>query len=140
MDQMKLQKLVYLAHGWNLAINGEPLVKDTIEAWDGGPVMRMIWNHFRDFGYNEEHLLEDKITSKAFKADLSESERDIIDHTWTKYGGYSGLRLSGMTHRPRTPWSNAYFGAGRGRNSALSQDEIQQHFIELALNGRSQKA
>lgn len=26
-------KLVYFAHGWNLAINQAPLIDDTIEAW-----------------------------------------------------------------------------------------------------------
>ncbi|MBL4556355.1 MAG: hypothetical protein JKP98_01510 [Rhodobacteraceae bacterium] len=33
MNQMKLQKLVYISHGWNLAINREHLVSGRIEAW-----------------------------------------------------------------------------------------------------------
>ena len=36
LPQMKFQKLVYMAHGWNLAINNDPLVSNRIEAWDGG--------------------------------------------------------------------------------------------------------
>lgn len=138
MNQMKLQKLVFMAHGWNLAINKAPLVADRIEAWDGGPVIRCIWNHIRDFGYNAAGFLLGSVEGNPYEAALSDSERAIIEHVWKRYGGYSGLELSNMTHEPGTPWSNAYFG--RGRNSALSQSDIQQHYIELALAGRTSAA
>lgn len=138
MNQMKLQKLVYISHGWNLAINREPLVSGRIEAWDGGPVMRTIWNHLRDVGFNTTNSLMGRSKTEPFEVVLSSDERAIIQHVWAKYGGYSGLELSEMTHEPGTPWSNAYFG--KGRNSALSQNDIQQHFVELALAGRTETA
>lgn len=59
MPQIKLQKLVYIAHGWNLAIQNEPLVTGEFEAWDGGPVSRRLWNHIRDFGYGSTKKLKD---------------------------------------------------------------------------------
>ncbi len=138
MNQMKLQKLVYISHGWNLAINREHLVSGRIEAWDGGPVMRVIWNHLRDFGLNAIGGLMGRSKDEPFEADLTDGERAIISHVWKKYGEYTGLELSEMTHEPGTPWSNAYFG--RGRNSALVPSDIQQHFVELALAGRAEKA
>lgn len=134
MDQTKLQKLVYIAHGWNLAINRESLVEGSIEAWDGGPVMRSIWNHLRDFGYNAAGGLLGKTRSEPFVADLSISERAIIEHTWKKYNLYSGLELSKMTHQPGTPWTNAYFG--KGRSCPISNVDIQNHFTEMAIAGR----
>lgn len=136
MEQMKLQKLVYIANGWNLAINRSPLVSDRFEAWDGGPVVRTIWNHFKALGFNiAPYYLGDR-GGKADTADLSSSEVSVLDHVWSKYSQYSGFDLSEMTHQPGTPWSNTYFG--QGRNHALSQSDIQQHFVELALAGRSQ--
>lgn len=134
MEQMKLQKLVYIAHGWNLAINQDPLIEGKIEAWDGGPVMRSIWDHLRDFGYNAVGGLLGRSRSEPFAADLSKSERDVIEHTWRKYSRYSGLQLSEMTHRPGTPWTNAYFG--KGRNNSLPNRDIQAHFTEMAIAGR----
>jgi len=134
IEQMKLQKLVYIAHGWNLAINKAPLVEGRIEAWDGGPVMRSIWDHLRDFGYNAVGRLLGRTRSEPFVANLSKSEKDVIDHVWRKYNRYSGLQLSEMTHRPGTPWTNAYFG--RGRNHLLSDTDIQNHFTEMAIAGR----
>lgn len=135
MNQMKLQKLVYIAHGWNLAINRSPLINDRIEAWDGGPVMRAIWNHIRDFGWNSENYLLRPPNGVPYEAKLTPAQGAVIDHVWRRYSQYTGLELSNMTHEPGTPWSNAYFG--RGRNSPLSQSDIQQHFIELALAGRA---
>lgn len=138
LNQMQLQKLVYIAHGWHLAIARKPLTSDRIEAWDGGPVYRRIWDHFRDYGTSvpEKGKMVDPTTAKPILADLTKQQHDVIDHVWSKYGGYSGIELSEMTHEPGTPWSNAYFG--RGRNKPLSQIDIQQHFIELALAGRTQ--
>jgi uncharacterized phage-associated protein len=138
MNQMKLQKLVYMAHGWNLAINRQPLVSGRIEAWDGGPVMRVIWNHLRDFGLNSADVLFGNGPNAPFVAEMTADEAAIISHVWSKYGQYTGVELSEMTHKSGTPWSNSYFG--RGRNAALSQADIQQHFIELALAGRQQVA
>lgn len=134
INQMWLQKLVYMAHGWNLAINSKPLVEGRIEAWDGGPVMRKIWNHMRDFGRNAAGGLFGKSEDEPYTALLTDSEKAVIHHVWKRYGDYSGRDLSDMTHQEGTPWSNAYFG--RGRNARLSDDDIKQHFTELAIAGR----
>ncbi|MBC6438063.1 MAG: SocA family protein [Rhodobacteraceae bacterium] len=134
MSQIKLQKLVYLAHGWNLAINGEPLVCGDIEAWDGGPVMRPIWDHLRDYGHNASGDRMAPPNGKPYSADLSAEERAVIQHTWRKYDKYTGVWLSRMTHQPGTPWANTYFG--EGRNQPLFNEDIRQHFIRLAHAGR----
>lgn len=35
ISPLKIQKLVYIAHGWHLALYGEPLVQDELaEAWE----------------------------------------------------------------------------------------------------------
>ncbi|MEA3538886.1 MAG: Panacea domain-containing protein [Pseudomonadota bacterium] len=133
-NQMWLQKLVYIANGWNLAINGEPLTDSRIEAWDGGPVYRTIWNHLRDFGYDLKTMLLKKPNGEPYKADLSPAEKSVIEHVWKRYGGYSGLELSRLTHQEGTPWSNSYFS--KGRNAALDESDIKNHFVELALAGR----
>ncbi|KUR75757.1 hypothetical protein AQZ49_14430 [Novosphingobium sp. FSW06-99] len=132
---MWLQKLVYIANGWNLAINREPLTGARVEAWDGGPVYRTIWNHLRDFGSDRKTRLLCDNEGQPFEADLAPGETSVIQHVWDRYGSFTGSELSRMTHQEGTPWSNAYFG--KGQNAPLSEADIQQHFIELALAGRS---
>ena len=135
-QQMYLQKLVYIAHGWNLAINEEPLVNEAPEAWDNGPVFRSLWNHIRDHWYSSEDcLLRDPDDNKVIEAKLLPEEKEVIDHVWSKYSQYSAEDLSKMTHEPNTPWHSAYLG--RGRNSALEENEIRNHYTQLAMVGRS---
>ena len=35
----KLSKLIYIAHGYYLALRGKSLIKDGIEAWAYGPIV-----------------------------------------------------------------------------------------------------
>jgi uncharacterized phage-associated protein len=137
--QMQLQKFVYIAHGWNLAINGDPLVSELPQAWDNGPVFRSIWNHIRDYGFGSKtKLLEDPVTHLPIEESLLQNEEAVIDHVWKKYSHFSGIELSRMTHEPETPWSMTYFS--RGQNCAIPNEEIKQHYVELALSGRKKTA
>ena len=134
-QQMLIQKLAYIAHGWNLAINGEPLIEEAAEAWDNGPVYRSVWDHIRDFGYGGPNCeLTTPQTGRVISEELSASERSIIDAVWRKYAPRGASRLSQMTHKPDTPWAKAYFG--HGRNSPLDNNEIREHYLKLAVAGR----
>jgi uncharacterized phage-associated protein len=137
-QQLSIQKLTYIAHGWNLVVNGEPLIEEIPEAWDNGPVFRSIWNHIKDYGYRGKHCtLVDPITKEEFFEPLTPSETGVIDHVWAKYGGKLSSELSDMTHRLGTPWYNAYFG--RHRNAPLSNEDISRHYYELAIAGRAHR-
>jgi uncharacterized phage-associated protein len=47
---MAIQKFVYFAHGWMLAVYGRQLITQRVEAWDFGPVIRELYNEFKKFG------------------------------------------------------------------------------------------
>lgn len=50
LSPMKLIKLVYLAHGWNLGLTGEPLITEHVQAWRYGPVIPSIYHDFKEYG------------------------------------------------------------------------------------------
>ena len=137
-QQLVLQKLVNAAHGWNLAITGQPLVSEEPEAWDNGPVFRSLWDYIRDFGYEGKHCeLKDPFEKKVIKANIDEAEKAVIDHVWRRYGTMNARQLSDMTHEPGTPWYKAYYE--RGRNAVLDREEIEAHYRALAFAGREDR-
>jgi uncharacterized phage-associated protein len=138
-QQMLIQKLAYIAHGWNLVINGQSLIDEAPLAWDNGPVYRSIWEHVKSNGYGGNNCtLIDPATKVEFLAKLDASEKSVVDHVWEKYSLFSAGELSAMTHEPNTPWSKAYFEGGR--NTPLDNSEIKKHYNALAMAGREQRS
>ena len=42
LSPMKLQKLIYFAHGWHLAVFDAPLLDEEVQAWDYGPASNRL--------------------------------------------------------------------------------------------------
>lgn len=144
--QMQLQKLVYIAHGWNLAINEEPLTHDAPQAWDYGPVYRELWQALRPYGrapvtreitngeYAPGCFAED--LGAASHAELASREREVIDRVYRDYGKFHAYQLSALTHMNGTPWTSIYKG-GEGKFDEIPSQMIRDHFVELTRTRRA---
>jgi uncharacterized phage-associated protein len=143
VTQMQLQKLVYIAHGWNLAINGEPLASDAVKSWKYGPVFPFLYEHAKYFGASPiprfitpldnngvAFFFDGAKDAPPYNAQFSDNERDVIRRVWERYGKYSAFKLSDMTHRPGTPWFETYFNDGP--NNVIPNERIGNHYKELA--------
>ncbi len=133
---MQLLKLVYIAHGWSLALLGKALVNERPEAWQHGPVFPAVYRAFRKFGSG-------KITERASTpfgpladADLSKSQSDIIKSVVRGYGDMHAFTLSSITHKPDTPWSQTYTP---GQSNEIPDELIQAHYRELAHARQAQQ-
>lgn len=150
LSPLKLQKLVYIAHGWHLAINDAPLVDDEFpEAWQYGPVYPSLYHEFKEFGRGS-------ITSRAtdFQRDGSgpldfqvvvpsvdpsdDNTNEFLKTVWSKYGGFSGFALSEATHKDGTPWSDVRAESGGTRNADIRDELVKAHYRSLAT-ARSKK-
>jgi uncharacterized phage-associated protein len=141
VDPLKIQKLVYIAHGWHLAITGDPLIYQTVMAWKYGPVIRDVYRAFRGYGGNVidgratappdwEHTTE----PRPYSAELSERSRAVLNDVWKWYGRYTGVELSAITHDFGTPWDQV---AGRLPDSQIKdlvipEEAIERYYIQLA--------
>lgn len=135
LSQSKLQKLVYLAHGWNLAINNAPLIDGHFEVTDSGPQVTAITHDIRRTGRTVTGMIQEPETLNPYSVDLSSQENDLISHVWEKYGAYTEVELLQIVGARGTPWSNAFFGSECG--ARITDADDKSYFIRLALEGRS---
>ena len=109
LTPMKLQKLVYFAHGWYLGLKGRPLLAEPVEAWQWGPVIPSLYHEFKALGSwpitrraGEDEFLGD--VGPNLPSDDTEA-REFLDEVWRNYGGYTAIQLSNATHLAGTPWA-----------------------------------
>jgi uncharacterized phage-associated protein len=112
IDQMKLQKLLFYAHAWRLAMfNRQPLFEDDFEAWPWGPVVRDAYLQTKDYGRGpvEDLLSEFSLHNGRFGFNtpdgVSEELRPYIQNVWDTHKNYTGVQLSNSTHAPGEPWT-----------------------------------
>ena len=141
IDQLKLQKLVYFAHGWHLALTGEPLIFQTVVAWPHGPVIRDLYWEFRRYGRvpisGRATIPPDGVRTREhhpMEADLSDDSRSVADRTWDVFKNFSGAELSAMSHDEGTPWQQVATGKkpGQVRDLPIPNRMIREYFVAVA--------
>lgn len=131
---MKIQKLVYLVHGWYLAVHGEPLIDESFEVWPYGPVQEDLYHLFK--GYRNTPITSYAKSwvgdqEKAFVvSDTNTNFYDVFNEVIQKYMNFSALQLSALTHQDGTPWSITKEMC----EGTISNDLIRDHFRGL-VNG-----
>lgn len=107
VTQMKLQKMVYFAHGYHLAkYAGAPLIQEDFEAWQFGPVVPDIYYEYKSFGRNPINLVNPEYDQ--ILGSLSGDAKKAIDFTWNVTKNLSAATLSKWTHKKGSPWDAAY--------------------------------
>jgi uncharacterized phage-associated protein len=126
LTPLKLIKLVYFAHGWNLALAGDPLIEDPVEVWDYGPVIPSLYHSVKKYG--DGHVSE-RIRPQA-GVDGDEETRNVLDAVWDVYGDTDAIVLSDITHMPGTPWHDVYteYDGNPPQGEDIDNSRIKAHF------------
>ena len=144
LDHLKLQKLVYIAHGWHLAVTGKPLFYQTAFAWPYGPAIPAVYRQFREYG---DESIDGRATYWAdeddgeptpYRGNSSHDTRAILERVWALYGTKSALQLSALTHAPGRPWDR--MGGRPPREEDLDvpipNEIIRQYYTNLSWSRR----
>lgn len=145
IDQMKLQKLLYYAHAWYLALNDTPLFDEDVEAWPWGPVVREVYSQTRDYGRQPingrishmerrgNHFLDwTYVTPKGVE---DAGILAFLEEVWRTHKDFSGVQLSNSTHAPNEPWTivKQQFG------SLDTKPRIPNSLIQSVFKGKLQQ-
>lgn len=131
VTQMKLQKMVFFAHGYHLARYGERLIEEKFEAWKFGPVVPTIYHAFKSFGSrpitDKEYKYHEPVIFPLFK--LDDKANDAIEYTWKVTKDLSALSLSNWTHKTGSPWRKVYNPSDW--DIEIDNDLIKSYFTKL---------
>ena len=138
MSPKKLQKILYYAYSWTLALLNErvddlsfKLFDDQIEAWVHGPVVPYIYHKYKEYGWGNIPKL-----SNYNKNNFPEDVLDILEQVWTAYGDFSGNELESITHK-EDPWIIARKGCSVSSPSStpISDIIIFEYYNKRVTNG-----
>lgn len=142
ISPMKLQKLVYYAHGWFAGNTGKPLIDEEVEAWQYGPVIPSLYHEFKRFGSGPISQKATDFVGLRLQEVATPAEagiRQFLDSIWRTYGHFTAVKLSDMTHAPDGPWDRTRRGSEAVRNTDIPFEVIRAHFLEAVQKARSKK-
>jgi len=134
LTPMKILKMVYISHGWFLAYNNKPLIKETVLAWRYGPVIIEVYDKFKKYRSQQitslVDIINDGIISDREMGTGNEGIDNFLNAMWNHYSKYDGLSLSSLTHQDGSPWAITINKSGV--NSVIPEDLIKQHYKQKA--------
>ena len=139
ISPMKIQKLVYIAHGYSLVECSEPMLDEVFEAWKFGPVLSSLYQECKRYGRDEitNYLKDiDPETGKESPAALPDNDHvnNIIDFVWKTYGSESAISLSDWTHVKGGPWDRVTEGGTKLlRHRDVPNEYIRDYFQKNML-------
>jgi uncharacterized phage-associated protein len=151
LTPLKLQKLIYYAHGWHLAINNSPLIDEVIQAWEYGPVVPQVYHEFKQFGSRPipagalGTLFELSPARKVRIVTPIIPPEDQKTHEFLKeilkvFGPYSAIQLSRSTHQDGTPWAKVHAANPLRKGMEIPDREIKAYFDVLAARSDAQSS
>ena len=138
ITQLRLYKLLYFSHGWYLAEHEQPLVWNYFEAWENGPVIKVVRDCFSKFGKSpitEYCSMFDLRAGKylVLPSTLMSLDEHFIEGVIDAYKKYSSRQLSLLTHTTGSSWDlvwNSKRPVGRF-GLRLTNDEILREFQDI---------
>jgi uncharacterized phage-associated protein len=118
LTHLKLQKLLYYTYGVYWKERKQRLFKDSFYAWELGPVVRTVYNEYRNCG-------SDTITEPAnANARALGDESAVINTVLDVFGNKTAAELVTLTHLT-DPWISAFKDP---MNDEIYPDAIHEYF------------
>jgi len=117
ISNLKLQKLVYYAQGFHLALFDAPLFDEDLEAWTHGPVAPSIYHQYKQHGSSPIPAPDYELNEE-----FSAEQLDFLSEVHDVFGQFSAWKLRNMTH-DEPPWLENEDSA-----STIPKTTMQEYF------------
>lgn len=130
ISNLKLQKLLYYAQAWRLALHGNALFPERIEAWVHGPAVPPVYGQFKGWAWQP-------ITGNPVSPKFSAALNTHLHQVMRQYGPMTAYQLELLTHREH-PWRDARknLPANAPSNAIISHQSMRD-FYRSQLHGKT---
>lgn len=122
LTPLKLQKLLYINYGLELAEGRSPREYMEFEAWTYGPVLPMIYHNYKHLG---GELIKNKLTDSNGNVIVLVNNDPVI-FTIQQYGHWRGTQLIDLLHQKDGAWWKAF--SADGNNTPIDHAAIKREF------------
>ena len=133
-----LLKIIYFAHGWHLAQFGNPLIGQPFEAWQHGPVVRVVYDSFKTESGRPIKTRAKKLNPKTGIYEVchysfGDELTLFLERILASYSKHHPYTLSEMTHDPDSPWAEIWIKSETESvpGMRISDKSIQSYFLTL---------
>lgn len=131
LDLMKIQKMIYVAHGMMLALCNRRLINEAIEAWQYGPVIRSVYETFKQYRLDVIKSPAENREGEIPKIKEDDMEaKATLDSVIRMCNGITGIQLSNWSHEEGAPWDQIYNKTPDGRSgyAEIPNEMIKTYF------------
>ena len=129
VTNLKLQKLLYYAQAWHLAVYKKPLFDDKIEAWAFGPVIREVYCAYKDCCF-----LPIKRAPGAGEV-LSKQQAVFLNKIYETFMPFTARQLMHMTQLEE-PWLGAY---RKDEIAVIPQESMKSFYSKMLKKAGGKK-
>ena len=130
LTNLKLQKLLYYAQAWHLALFDKCIFEEDMQAWVHGPVLPSQYARLREYQWRP-------IDEDVEKPDLSDGLSDHLKEIVDVFGSETAVALELMTHR-ENPWFEARKNLASDAHSTevISKDTMRGYYRSFDGNNQ----
>ena len=139
VDNIKVNKLVYVSLGFSLGMEDFVLFDEDVEAWKFGPVIPSVYHHFKKY---KDQKIKKQLDADSHGRPITQVEDKenlgILKGVWEIYNGKNGKELVDLTHQEGTPWWAYYIESEKHRT--ISRDTIRRYYKAMIERAEEIKA
>jgi uncharacterized phage-associated protein len=113
---MQLQKILYYLQGYLLGMSGEKLFDESIMAWEHGPVVPEVYQHFKYCGGNKISFADD--------VPIPEELKGVVNLVVSEKGPMPASALRNATHE-EMPYSTT------SRGQEITPQKLEEFFTDI---------
>ena len=131
VDNVILNKLVYITYGIGYALYDREFFEEEIQAWMYGPVIPSIYHAFKGYGFGNITDISEyfNILNPLEKLQEDKQLLGVLKSVKDEYGSMDRREIVERTHALGTPWYKYY--KKNIRHIVIPKEEIKNYYMRF---------